>query len=472
MNRNRLIIFTLAVGLIAGGLRFFRLGDWPFAGDELATFSEADALLKRHNNSLASQDDRLPRMIPLSHLTHSVGYYVFGRGEYGSRVLLALFGTATVVIVFLSLGKLISWPTALIVSGLMALWPEHLFQSQQNRFYIVAAFFSTLCMLSGAQAIVRRGVGWPFISCLFGFAGLLSHSLQIVLLPGLFMGWLVGAWIGRRPLPWRSLGMVSFAGLLAGVFVLLYLAPLAQGWNSGSSWGYSSGRALLASLLQIGWPVVLLGMVGAASFWKERSAQGIYWLVWAGVWLLASAVFPQFVAYHPSYVFPLALAPFVLAGRGAAHIYELLRPASTLTATAWIAAVLCFSLPNVASFYRDGSRYDFRTAARYIDKHLQPGDRIAAISSGTLKYYMSCSEPIIGLPDSNPLSSLKELSKSPGRLWIVLQCGRAGYASDLDHWLGLHCFHELKVRAVRFDYYDFTVNVFLCAPACDDQTTE
>src|SRR5262249_50052769 len=154
----------------------YRLGAWPFFGDELATFREADAFVDDEPGD--TQTDRLPRMIPLSYLIHRTGYALFGRDEFGSRAILALLGASQVVLVFLFLHGLVGLPRALATALLLAFWPEHIYQSQMHRFYMIAAWFAALCMLSGAWAVQRRSVIWTIVACLFALATILTHTLQ------------------------------------------------------------------------------------------------------------------------------------------------------------------------------------------------------------------------------------------------------------------------------------------------------
>ena len=67
MNKKHSSLLAIALGLafLAGGLRFYRLGDWPFYGDELATFTEVDSLFGSAEVAANSQAYRLPRLIPV-----------------------------------------------------------------------------------------------------------------------------------------------------------------------------------------------------------------------------------------------------------------------------------------------------------------------------------------------------------------------------------------------------------------------
>src|SRR6516225_9161860 len=97
--KSKAILLTIAALLLfAGALRFYSLASWPFAGDEILTFPEVDSLFARHSGSVTAQQDRLPRLIPLAYLVHYLDYQLFGRDEFGSRVLMAVLGTASVVV--------------------------------------------------------------------------------------------------------------------------------------------------------------------------------------------------------------------------------------------------------------------------------------------------------------------------------------------------------------------------------------
>jgi hypothetical protein len=461
------LVVALLLGLVAGGLRFFRLGAYPFTADETATLDETRSLREKHDGPMTDQIDRLPRLIPLSYLIHALDYRFFGCDEFGSRVLLALEGTLAVVLVFVGLCGPLGRSAALATALLVTVWPDHLFHSQQNRFYITAALLSSLCLVLGAQAVQRRSTWWTLGACLAALAAMLSHTIQVLLLPGLFVAIFAATWAERNPVPWRMLLVVTLSGLAAVAIYLLYLRQIGGGWNAAEVWGYGLGRSLLASAMQPGWPVALLALLGAVLFVRQRSAQGWYWLTWVGVWVVASATLPFAVVYHPNYVFPLALAVLVLAGWAVAQVAERLRPAGAVAAVAWVGVAVALQLPSVVSHYLDGSRPDYRTAARYVADHWQSGDRLASISPGLVRHYAPLDGEFLNLPRWNALPALQEAAAGPGRLWVVLASGRSGKEEPVAAWLGTHCTQQLQVRKRRFDYYEFTVEVFLYSPSAE-----
>jgi Dolichyl-phosphate-mannose-protein mannosyltransferase len=464
-SRSRLLVIGALVVMLAGFLRFHRLGDWPFAGDEILTFPEVDSLFEGASGSAVEQKDRLPRLIPLGYLVHYLDYQLFGRDEYGSRVLMALVGTASVAVIFFGLAPTLGRSTALAAAALTALWPEHLFQSQQNRFYAAAQFFAAVCMVTGALAVSRRSASLALASCAAAVAALLSHTLQGMLFAGLFGAIAMAAVVQKRDRGWKLLIVVGAAGLLAGAFFLLYLYPLARGWNAaGTWWGYDVTHSVLAAINQLGWPIALFALVGTIDFIVVRNSQGCYWVTWASLWGSATVLLPLFVTYHPAYVFPLATSVLVLAGALIGRVFDFFERKSRLVAWVWMSAACASGLPSTVSYFSDGSRHDYRAAARYVVNHWQPGDRVASVAPTLLGHYLSGSDAIVAVPGGDPVPRLEQLAKDGHRLWIVLSFSRSGKPANLQRWLQRNCAQEAEIRRPRYDYQDFTVEVFLYPP--------
>jgi hypothetical protein len=450
--------------VLAGLLRFYRLGDWPFAGDEISTIAEEQSLFGERTAPPDSQIYRLPRIIPLSYLFHHLSDSLVGKDEYGSRVAMAILGALSVGITFFMLDALKGRATATATALLVTLWPEHVFQSQQTRFYIVAAFFSCLCLFIGALAANRRSTSLTILLCCSIIAAVLSHTLMVVLLPITFAGILAGAYAERCPLPKNV--VLIFLGTTLGIGFLFgaYLRPLLSHWNADAAWGYGCIHSLFAFINMIGWSVVLLGVLGFLLLCHERNPQNWYWIVCAFGWAGASLVFPLLVNHHPEYVFPLAMSIVVMAGCAVGAVYEELRDRSALLGATWLVLACLGNLPSLVSHYSDGSRPDLRTAAQYVKTHWQTGDRVTGYSMGLFAHYARGCRPTIPLPSSDTTAKLDELTRGQGRLWIVVQSGRSGLSEALRRWLGTHCSAELTVRRTRLDYADFSVDVFLNTP--------
>jgi len=446
--------------VFAGSLRFAKLGAWPFAADEVATLGEVDSLFSSKPFPQDGAADRLPRIIPFSYLMLHVGRTLFGADEFGYRVVPALFGTASVVVIFLGLRRPMGLATALATSLLVATWPSHLLQSQSNRFYGIAFFFSCLAVMMGWHAWLRRSPLWMGLACLAAFLAGLSHTFQFLMIGGLFAGILCASLVERHSIPWRLLAVAVGTGLVALLFASVYLLPLARGWNAGESWGYSVPHAIFASVSSIGWPVVLLAPLGLEGLRRKRRGLLAYWSVFAVIWAVFLVVAPRFMTYHSGYVFPFEFAVIVLAGNSLGFLYELIRPHSAALALASILAACFVSLPSTASYYQDGSRHDYRAAARFVRERYQPGDRVLS-AAGLFHYYSSGDEPIVSLPAGDPIGGMNRLAKAPGRLWVVTGAGRSGLPEELRQWLGENASWQALISKPRFDYYTYQTYVFL-----------
>jgi hypothetical protein len=456
------LLLILALLVLAGGLRFFRLGAWPFGGDELSTFVETTSLFDPDDDESTVQLARLPRVIPVGYLVHSVGYHWFGTDEFGSRALLALLGTLQVVLVFVGLARPLGRPAALTTAVLLAVWPEHIYFCQYNRFYLPAGFLTSLCLIAGARAVAGHSTPWAAAAALLGAAAVLTHTLTVVLLPGLCVALLLPALASRRPLPWRHAGAVVLVGLALAAVGLVLLAPKLRGWNGSAGWGTGPAHSFLAWLSQVGWPVVCLAGLALAFLRRSADAEQVwYWLTFAGVAAAAAFVFPIVLVYHSAYLFALTLPVFVLAGLAVGKVYEQLPQRSPWLAAAGLAALAALSLPGLASHYSDGSRNDYRAVARYLEKHRREGDAVGAVGPSCLRHYLPGDVDVQGLDESAPLKDLRKLAPGCRRMWIAIPSGRRGKPEELQRWLNEHCKQELVVRRPRVDYRDYVVEVYL-----------
>jgi hypothetical protein len=467
MTSNRTYLaLALAICTIAAGLRLYRLGDWPFAGDELATFQETDSLFRRQASKSADQIDRLPRLIPVGYVINYISYELAGRTEFGSRISSAVMGVISIAVLLWLLPGALGQRAALCTGLLIALWPDHLFESQNHRFYMTAALFCTLSMALGALALRRRSSALTLAAVFAAYLAILSHTVCGMLLPCLLAIFLVAPRTGIQGPSKAQIIILIQANLSAVILLVAYIYPIVRGWNQGETWGYGVGHSLAAALVQVGWPTALLAVLGLLFLGKEDPSQAVCWTALGVSWIVATVALPFVIPFHPGYLFPFAIPAFVLAGYGMAKLYEMLLPQGRLLA-ATVAVAFCFlDLPSVVSYYRDGSRYDYRAAALHIEKNFRLGDRVAAVSPGLLAYYAGSCNGALSLPPA-PLAELEKLEtkSADARWWLVLPIGRSGKDELLRTWLARHCSEELVIQRPRLDYYDYRVEVFLYRPA-------
>jgi hypothetical protein len=462
------LLALAGVIVLAGALRLARLGDWPWHTDEYASFEEtAVAVGERSEVDPASQLARLPRMIPLAYWPLHAGHVCFGCDEFAARLVPALCGVLAVLLVpVLLVGVMGRWP-ALVVGLLLAVWPEHVYQSQFHRFYMLASTLVALALVAGARTwSSRRPTYWAMLAGGVAVVGGLVHLLCLGLPLILAAGYLAGCWAGRQPVS-RGVLFAYAAAMLAGLALYCgHARPLMQGWNAGELWGYSPARAVLALGLQLGWSMLLLCAVGVILTWREQSAFCAYWLVGVGGWLGSAVVLPRLLPYHPAYSFLFALPALVLAGSGVARLAELVRMRYSPVAAMAVLAVACLlELPVLVSDLTDGRRYDFRAAAVYIESRYQPADHLVSPSASVVRVYTQSKLPVEPISAVGLAGELERLASLPGRVWLIVPVSRTGLAAPVRQCLGeLGFVYQTSFGQHRLDYHDYRVEVYLRRP--------
>jgi len=165
--------------LIAGFLRFYRLGQQPLWLDEIYT-----AQLGRLG-FLAILDDSLRDPHPPGH--HLLQWLASGFGsaqsEWGWRWLSALSGLITVVIVYVVFRRLTGRLGATLAALMLAVSPFHIYYSQEGRPYAFLTLMASWTMLLMANILEdpRPRGRWVALALLSLF-GLYNHYLYLLII--------------------------------------------------------------------------------------------------------------------------------------------------------------------------------------------------------------------------------------------------------------------------------------------------
>ena len=488
--RRQLLLFVLFVA-VAAAMRFYRLGEWSFGFDEFFTTIETKVLMGERpippehlqGGALKEADSpllRLPRMIPVSYFIHWLDYRLFGEDEFGSRVLMAAIGSLSVGVIFVLALPILGQAGSLGLALLVLLWPEHVLQSQENRFYSQSFFFISVVLLLGGHVVVRRST----IAALWlgptAFLMVLCHVLGGVAWGALLGGVVLDVTFRRfiaqekEKIPWKLLAILGGWTVLLVLHVFFYVAPLAKGWNDDVTWGCTPLYACLAFGKAIGLPLFLLcgfGLaVGLADF---RRHGGGYWACCAVVCGLAVILLPLRIVYNPWYTILFSLPFLAVAALFLERVYRFFAdsgiPYGRGIGVFWLLACPLVQTQSLLSYYADGGRPDLRTAFHYVRDHWQEGDRLTGFWMGAAEWYIPEQKPRIPLRPFDTATRLQQILDDKvggdGRLWIVVQSERGGLDRELCRWLSRNALFEIRFMKKRFDHIENNVEVFLYMPS-------
>jgi hypothetical protein len=179
------------------------------------------------------------------------------------------------------------------------------------------------------------------------------------------------------------------------------------------------------------------------------------------------------------YLVPILPIVFIGAGvfldRLATLNWEL-RPRWLLPA-AVVAIIVAAGAPTLLSQYRDGRRYDFRGAARWLDARIEPGDLVFSDQFKVLTHYLPGADIKRLGGDPAPLAQsvrmLRE-SRRGGALWIVAPAPSHAFRTNpkinqLNGWMYGNCELRNTIGVGRLDFRLYHLQIYRC-PAADTPT--
>jgi hypothetical protein len=148
-----------------------------------------------------------------------------------------------------------------------------------------------------------------------------------------------------------------------------------------------------------------------------------------------------------------------------------LRPRWLLPATVTL-IILAAGAPTLISQYRDGRRYDFRTAAHWLGQRLAPGDVVFSDQFKVLAHYLPRTEVHRLTADTNRLmQSVRVLHQPESRhvLWIIVPAPSHAFRTNpsitsLRRWMYNHCQLLYTIGVGRVDFRQYYLQIYRCPP--------
>ena len=392
-----------SITLLALVLRLMFLGQEPFWGDEILSVRRAQW---SWGQFLVFLQDGVPAMAFYYILLRL--WILLGESEMVVRLLSALFGVATIPLVYLIGKRLFEARVGLLAALLMAVNTFHIQYSQEARSYSLLVLLVTISTLFLIEIIERPSwkswagfilaAGLAVYSHWFGLLALAAQASSLVFL-------------SREKIPWKgaivscvALGIalspiwLSVSGELTSfVFQAENISEEERLFTAGAVQGFSLARMHQFGLVSTGGGgnfllivYLTLAFVGCIVGVRRWVAEGRSVESWKYALLIGGLVLPIVVTAAYSYLVEPALVfryliiclPYLvlLAALGINQIYRIHRAARApisvfpVVFVVLIVALMGLSIKGAAAYYSVPEKEDWRGLTRLVASQWEPGD--------------------------------------------------------------------------------------------------
>lgn len=435
-ERRHLFILALIVAG-ATGLRFFKLGDWSFWGDELYTIRDALYAVSS------------PGLHPVSFVLTGFALNLLGISEWSARLVSALIGIVSIPILYFPTRKIFGTGTALVSGALLAISPWHLYWSQNARFYTAMLLFYTIALFLFYFALEEDRPAYLLLSLVFvglAFKERLTALLFVPVVVTYIMALLALPWLGYsvgRPkgLRWRNMLLFFGPSFLGGAY---FAFPELSNW---SRWLESFGRInnnpvwLTAGVVfYTRVAVICFGLAGLGYLLLHSRAR----LRRTGLLLGASALVPliliagvSLVHYTANrYVFISLTSWIILASVAALALWKTIQRqehgwAANLLVLGVISILFIDPMGENLLYYRyqNGNRDDWKGALTYVAQHRQPNDGVIVGHHLVGDFYLN--EPTVDIYSL----TLEDLQTLDRRTWLVEDMNVPERRPEMHDWI-------------------------------------
>jgi mannosyltransferase len=401
-------IFVTGIILLALLLRFYKLGEWSFWGDEVFSLGVKE---DGFNYSIWRQSFAITliRMATSS----------FGMSEWSARFAPAVIGVLSIPILYFFLRYLFGSYTALAASLFLAVSPWHLYWSQNARFYTLLLLFYTLALLTFFIGF-ERDRPWFVLLSLF-FLGLAARErlLALFFLPTIVAYFLLIV-LARFPKPagWnkRNLALLFVPLVVLGVFFGGPYLKNMSGWLQGFSWVNNNPFWITAGVVYyVGLPVIVTAIFGSIYLLYKKDRAALLFALAAVLPLTAITILSMVHYTANRYVFLTLTSWLLLAAFGVREIFRAAGKQNLLLSVGVIALLVVSSLSEDVLYhtYQNGNRENGKAAYLFVRENWQEGDALVAANTEVADYYTGIpSRSFWGL-DTNNLAAYGR------RIWFV-----------------------------------------------------
>jgi mannosyltransferase len=373
-NRSAALLLGLLT-LVAAGFRLSHLGSKSLWLDEGATVAIARASWERFAWIWWHGEANLQTVYFLL----MRGWIHFGLSETWLRLPSALFGIASVPMLYIVGRRLLPAGAALAAAALLTFNPTHVYYSQEARSYTLTIFLVLLSSYFFVRAVENgRRKDWVLWTS-FGILAFYSHYFAALVLVAQAFSLLFRT---TSPATWKRVFFCGFVILVAALPGLTYIfraspenlhfiwmprATPKEIWGLAKFFGGSGIKVCLALILSIA------GLATIASC-RRRDPQEF----WHGMLIVSWALLPAVIAALVSLVHPIFMARYLIFSLPAMALLAAAGMTMMKRMHAGILLVIALCATSVPTIFKDyhKPREDWRAASSAILASAQPGDAV------------------------------------------------------------------------------------------------
>jgi 4-amino-4-deoxy-L-arabinose transferase-like glycosyltransferase len=466
------------LGLI---LRLWHLGAWNLQATEMFTYRD-------------SQRPQFGNPRPLGYL---LNYFVvrpfIPLDEFGLRLIPALAGTLAIPAIYVLGRRLVGSRAALFAALLVTLNPTQILYSQLARYWSLVFLFAIIAPIAIYLGVRERSGRMFALGVVATILAGLSHPVGALAVGGPALLLLAG--VRREQLAeWSTRRAVRIGGVVVAALAALALyrfVPLLGGWISmhdrmpgygqfllrpQAPPGVKQLMRLLALTDSLTVPVVLAALAGVVLVWRAgRERHVALFLASVAGFHIAFLLLVSLRTSVSLYYF-LPATPVFFLGAGLfldrlCRVDWQARPTWLVPATVAL-MIVAAGIPTVISDYRDGRRFDFRGAARWLTQVMKPGDVVFSDQPMVLQHYLPQTK-VLHLQE-NPTRLADSLRSVAGgrrsNVWVVAPAASHAFRATLKEgglrgWIYTNCQLDNTLGWGRIDLRQEYLQVYRCPPA-------
>ncbi len=444
---NQYILLAL-ITLLATAVRFYRLGEWSFWGDEIITVDRARELLEA---SFAATS--IPRRgVSLVLIAASLKW--LGINEWSSRLVPALVGVISIPVFYFPTRKIFGAATGLLSALLLAISPWHLYWSQNARFYTFLLFFYTLALFLFYLGL-EEDRPWLLLAAMVCLGLAIFERLTALLfvpVAGLYVLLMISGKFGRQPgLRLRNLVILTVPGLVSVVFFAGPFITDPSRWGSVFGWVNTNPFWIFSGFVYyVGIPTICMGLLGAVYLASKRDRASLLFSLNAFLPLVSILGLSTLQYAANRYIFVSLVSWTILASIAVKELIVQSPRSIRLLGVGVLAILVLGSLSENTLYYlvQNGNRDDWRSAFEFIERNKQPGDVIVSQNRLLADYYLQ--EQTVGMSRLDPAI----FETNPQRVWFVVDLNVPEKYPSLNRWImdntRLRANMDVHVRARNF----------------------